>query len=97
MGDFGIDPSWQRHLRHPDSGFEFAGQRVPHFKKAVAECEKLHTKIPHFSIIGWDVSTMNSGEVRIMEWNAFHPDIKFSEASTGPCFFDLNWEKLWKN
>lgn len=97
LGDFGASPSWKRHLRHPDSGFEFAGQKVPHFTKVVSECEKLHAKMPHFSIIGWDASINDRGDVRIMEWNAGHTDIKFSEASTGPCFSDLNWEKLWKN
>ena len=30
---------------------------------------------------------------KVIEWNAKHCDIKFSEASTGPCFLGLGWEK----
>jgi hypothetical protein len=29
-----------------------------------------------------------------MEWNALHNDIKFSEATQGPCFTDLRWERF---
>jgi hypothetical protein len=29
-----------------------------------------------------------------MEWNAEHNDIKFSEATQGPCFADLRWDRL---
>jgi hypothetical protein len=31
-----------------------------------------------------------------MEWNGTYNDIKFSEATQGPCFADLGWERLWK-
>lgn len=96
LGDYGADPNWKRHTKHPDTGFKFSGEKIPYFSKAVEECEKLHSKLPHFSIIGWDVSITNEGEIKIMEWNANHPGIKFSEASMGPCFSGLNWEKLWK-
>lgn len=34
------------------------------------------------------------GNVGLMEWNAGHNDIKFSEATQGPCFHDLGWEKF---
>jgi hypothetical protein len=29
-----------------------------------------------------------------MEWNGEHNDVKSSEATQGPCFSDLNWERL---
>lgn len=91
LGTFGADPEWKRHSTHPDTGFEFKNKSVPIFEKAVIECEKLHQKLPHFSIIGWDVSITEKGEIKLIEWNAGHPDIKFSEASTGPCFTGLDW------
>lgn len=97
LGEFGSDPNWKRHYKHPDSGFIFAGQKIPHFEKAVEKCEKIHSKLPHFSIIGWDISITKDGNIKIMEWNAGHPDIKFSEATTGPCFAGLGWENLHKN
>lgn len=96
LGDFGVGPNWEQYPEHPDSGFAFAGQLIPNFPRAIAECERLHRKLPNFAIIGWDVSITEDGEVRIIEWNAGHPDIKFSEATTGPCFSDLGWEDIWK-
>lgn len=46
--------------------------------------------------IGWDVTLDDQENVRIMdmEWNAGHNDIKFSEATQGPCFSDLHREWL---
>jgi hypothetical protein len=29
-----------------------------------------------------------------IEWNGGHCDIKFSEATTGPCFTGLNWSRF---
>jgi hypothetical protein len=83
-----------RHTRHPDSGFSFTGQQIPYFRKAVAACEALHRKVPQFSVIGWDAIVTPQGKVEIMEWNTNEPVIAFSEASTGPCFTGLGWEKL---
>lgn len=94
LGDFGADPDWRRHYKHPDSGFVFSGKTIPYFDCAVSVCERLHGRLPHCGIIGWDVAITNSGETKIMEWNARHPDITFSEASTGPNFRSLGWEKM---
>ncbi len=35
-------------------------------------------------------------KVQIMEVNGRHNDIKYHEATEGPCFADLGWDKLWK-
>ncbi|HWR94470.1 MAG TPA: sugar-transfer associated ATP-grasp domain-containing protein [Flavobacterium sp.] len=97
LGEFATGPDWRRYSIHPDTGFKFDGQIIPYFKEAVRVCEKLHNNIPYFTIIGWDVAVTDSGTIKIMEWNTNHPDIKFSEASIGPCFKELGWESLWKN
>jgi hypothetical protein len=52
--------------------------------------------VPFTSIIGWDVAVDENHNVKVMEWNGDHNDIKFSEATQGPCFSDLGWEELWK-
>lgn len=96
-GSFGIfasDPSWKRYYSHPDTGYEFAGKKVPYFKEVVRTCTELHKKIPHVGIIAWDVSVTNEGEIFLMEWNAKHPGIKFPEATVGPTFKELGWDKL---
>ena len=57
---------------------------------------ELHRSIPFVRSIGWDLIIDINDTVKVMEWNGYHNDIKFSEATQGPCFSDLGWEKLWK-
>lgn len=94
LDESGYDQDWQRWSRHPDSGFVFAGQRIPRFADAVALCTALHQRFPHFGIVGWDVAVTASEGVDIIEWNGGHCGIKFSEAATGPNFKGLGWERL---
>ena len=49
--------------------------------------------MPYVRAIGWDVSVDKNDDVHVMEWNGNHNDIKFSEATVGPCFLGLGWEK----
>lgn len=96
LGTFGYLPKWQKVDAHPDTGFRFSGSSVPHFGDATALCKSLHERCPHMPCIGWDVCSEQDGQVKLMEWNAGHNDIKFSEATAGPCFRGLDWESLWR-
>jgi hypothetical protein len=96
LAESGYLPDWRRVDAHPDTGFRFGGHTLPHFDDAVALCESLHRRCPHMACVGWDVCSDQDGAVKVMEWNAFHNDIKFSEATTGPCFGGLGWETLWR-
>lgn len=80
--------------RHPDTNFDFEGKYIPFFDKCVEEITRLHRMVPQVRCIGWDLSVDNGGNVKIMEWNGSHTDIEFSEATIGPCFADLGWDKL---
>lgn len=91
-----ISPDWTVLDVHPDTQVPFEGRVIPEFAKAVRLCEQLHDRFAHFELIGWDVSIEQSGEVKIMEWNTDEPGIVFSEASIGPHFRELGWEKLWE-
>jgi len=91
---FGHTQDWRQWKSHPDTGFVFAGQCIPKFREAAATRLCLHARVPHFTIIGWDVTVDLAGVVRLIEWNGGHCDIKFSEATTGPWFADMEWEKL---
>jgi hypothetical protein len=91
---WGYTEEWRRWPAHPDSGVAFARKRIPGFWKAAATCRALHRSVPHFAVIGWDVANDRDERVRLIEWNAAHGDIKFSEATTGPCFTGLGWERL---
>lgn len=90
----GYMPDWLPTPVHPNSQKPFAGNVVPSFADCVDAVRSLHAKVPFARCVGWDVAVDSEGNVRIMEWNAFHNDIKFSEATQGPCFRDLGWENL---
>ncbi len=96
LDGFGYLPDWNRVDTHPDTGFRFSGSSVPHFGDATALCRSLHERCPHMPCVGWDICSEQDGQVKLMEWNADHNDIKFSEAATGPCFQGLGWETLWR-
>lgn len=97
LHDLGYFPDWSTTEEHPDTHEKFSANYIPNFKKAIEVVKKLHKRIPYIMSIGWDVVIDEQGNVIVMEWNADHNDIKFSEAITGPCFHDLKWETLWRN
>ncbi len=96
LGEFCYSSDWRKWTAHPDTKVAFARQRIPKFKEAVNTCAELHKKVPHLTIIGWDVVINDSETIKIIEWNARHPDIRFAESAQGPCFIGLNWEQYRK-
>lgn len=96
LGDVGYLHDWRRTDTHPDTGFRFAGQAIPRFEQATRLCQTLHESCPHMLCLGWDLCIDRDEQPRLMEWNARYNDIKFSEATSGPCFRGLGWEQLWK-
>lgn len=89
---YGYSRTWNRYDKHPDSGVPFANIRIPKFKEAVEKCLQLHTTVPHFLVIGWDIAINDQEKIQLMEWNAGHIGINLDEAVCGPCFKGLNWE-----
>ena len=96
LGNYGYLHDWKTVAKHPDTNIAFANKKIPNFNKSISTIEKLHSQLPIVLCIGWDLVIDKNNEVKIMEWNGKHNDIKFSEAIYGPCFEDLGWEKLWK-
>jgi hypothetical protein len=97
LSDRGFLPDWSSTAVHPSSGRAFGGYVVPSFGDATHLVRELHTRVPFLGSLGWDVSIDRDGRVWVLEVNTMHHDIKFSEATTGPCFQGLNWESLWKH
>jgi hypothetical protein len=86
--------SWVTTPVHPTSKVRFAGNFVPAFAACMATVTDLHKKVPYARCIGWDITVDIGENVKVMEWNAGHPGIEFVEATQGPCFSGLGWEKL---
>lgn len=90
----GFTPEWLEITCHPFSKKKFSNNNVPSFEQACLVVKELHKKVPYVRVIGWDIAVDEEGKILIMEWNGEHNDIKFSEATQGPCFSDLQWELL---
>jgi len=90
LGEIGMLADWSSVRYHPASGREFTGT-IPSYEDAVNLVLKLHRNLPYVRSIGWDITIGAEGDVFIMEWNGAHNDIKFSEATQGPCFSGLGW------
>jgi hypothetical protein len=94
LSPVGYLPGWLRTDRHPQSDVPFAGHSIPNFQDCKAAALRCHAKIPYVRCIGWDMCVDTEGAVQIMEWNGGHNGIKFTEATQGPCFADLDWHRL---
>ncbi|MFC2148525.1 sugar-transfer associated ATP-grasp domain-containing protein [Bacteroidota bacterium] len=95
LGSLGYLPNWQAIEKHPDTHIAFSNSRIPCFTKFLSTAIKLHQLVPYVRSVGWDMILDKNENVKVMEWNGYSNDIKFSEATQGPCFKDLGWEKLW--
>jgi Sugar-transfer associated ATP-grasp len=94
MSPVGYIPDWKRTDRHPDSGVAFAGFVLPEWEACRDVALRYHARLPFVRCIGWDVTVDSHGAVAILEWNGGHTGIKITEATQGPSFADLGWEKL---
>jgi len=92
----GYFPSWRATHTHPDTRVSFLGKTLPRYRQCAELVCKLHEKLPLTRCVGWDLTVDRDEKVQILEWNGADNDIKFSEATQGPCFADLGWERLWQ-
>ncbi|WP_339714839.1 sugar-transfer associated ATP-grasp domain-containing protein [uncultured Kriegella sp.] len=86
--------NWKRVDEHPDSKLSFVNKYIPNYKECVQLVLELHQRMPMVRTIGWDIVVDAAGHPIVLEWNGYSNDIKFSEATQGPCFQDLNWHLL---
>jgi hypothetical protein len=96
LNQFGFFLNFHPIDKHPDTHTKFSEQCIPHFGKCVSVAIELHRRLPYCRCIGWDMIIDLDNNVKVMEWNGHHTDIKVHEALQGPCFLGLGWEKIWK-
>lgn len=87
----GYTSDWFEINEHPTTKKAFKGVVIPNFKEACENVIALHKNYPFVQSIGWDVIINEQNGVEIMEWNAVHNGIKFTEAIQGPMFADMPW------
>ena len=81
---------------HPDTKVFFKGKIIPKFEECLNYVEKTHKTVSYCRMVGWDLIVNENEEIQLMEWNGYFNDITFAEATQGPCFADMGWEKIWK-
>lgn len=96
LSDVGFVDDWTPTRTHPDTATPFAGAEIPNYRAALALCASLHDRVPHLSLIGWDVVIDAAHEIWLLEINTGHAEITLPEATVGPCFRDMGWETLWR-
>ena len=94
LNDYGFTAEWAEIKSHPISRVPFSGKVIPAYLECICAVTELHKKVPYIRCIGWDLTVDIDENVRLIEWNGGHNDIKFSEATQGPCFADLGWTQL---
>lgn len=99
LHNFGIDRNWKIvPLSELNVNQEFAVPGIVEAKKLVID---LHSKFPHFQLVGWDLGVDQDSKPWIFEWNADHPGILFHQAWLGPVLgqagFDLSERFRAKN
>lgn len=92
----GYAPDWNPTTAHPDSGAAFDGIKIPNIGACADLVLALHRKFPLVECLGWDLAVDQSGRPHVLEWNSGHNGIKFTEATQGPCFADLDWVDRWR-
>ncbi|MBR5754208.1 MAG: hypothetical protein IKX97_00055 [Erysipelotrichaceae bacterium] len=68
-----INPCWSdktisTYTKHPDSGMELIGFKVPYFDEAVSLCKKAALVEKHVRYVGWDIAITDKGPT-IVEGN----------------------------
>ena len=68
-----INPCWSdktisTYTKHPTTGFDLIGFKVPYFKQALELCEKAAKVEKNIRYVGWDIAISNKGPI-IVEGN----------------------------
>lgn len=70
--------------RHKNSCYRFSNVKIPMFYSILEKCKAAHLKYPYIRLIGWDVCITDSGEPKLIEWNAQNPGFWYLEDILGP-------------
>ena len=89
MNKYAYDRDWNPHTELPN-GICLEGYQVSCFEQLIETVKKLHYKVPHSRIIGWDTTVSENGEPALIEANLTYPEIYFHQLGDGPIFKDKN-------
>jgi hypothetical protein len=79
---------------HPDTGFVFAGAKVPGIADAHRLVCDLHRRLYYFDLASWDVAIDPQSKAVLIEVNLRGQSINIHQMNNGPLFGDLTEEVL---
>lgn len=85
--------SGERFEKHPQ-GLVFEGFMVPGYQKAVDMVKGIHTLIPHFRLVSWDIAICEDGEPMLIEANMRKGAINLNQFNNGPLFGEMTEKVL---
>lgn len=95
LAKIGYDQTYRSTEYHPDTKVPFENKTIPFFNGCVKLVLDLQNKMSMIKLIGWDIIVDNKNKIIVMEWNGYGTGIAFSEATQGPSFADLGWNKFY--
>ena len=87
----GFRADWRPIACHPDTRRPFEGV-IPRFGDCMRTVLDLHMAIPQARAVAWDVVVDEDEKIRVLEWEG--AVVSFAEATQGPCFGGLGWDRL---
>jgi hypothetical protein len=92
--------AFQKHEKHPYSGFVFEGAKIPNMDEIIRFVQELHQRLLYFDIVSWDIAIDESENPVLIEVNLKMQDINFHQRNNGPLFGDKTesvMELVFKN
>lgn len=84
-----------KRYEQSDTGITFKGYKIQQFDEMVQVVCDAHHNLPHFDLIGWDVTINNKNEVVVIEFNP-DPDMRLDQLIfLDNCLLDKK-EKIYK-
>jgi len=83
---YAFNKKGERVEKHPYTGIEFIGCKIPSYDKAVELVKNTHPTIPHFRSVSWDIMINESGNPILIEANLCRGGIDLLQLSNGPLF-----------
>ena len=81
----------EKNMPQTDSGVSLDNYQIPSFPQVLDFVKDLHSRLPYFKLIGWDISVDKSGNPVMIEWNR---SAELSQVAHGPAFGDYTEEIL---
>lgn len=97
FSDKGYDIYWRSMYEHPKHNEPFVNKTIPNYTSLKKTVLALHSQMPMVDLIGWDFTIDDKNNPILMEWNGYGAGVGFLEATQGPCFKDMDWDKTHKN